>query len=318
MVESPNLLGYCLWLAGASLIGLAFFLISGKKRLGRWLIPEAILSVVLGLVCGRLLFILVRIRWFLSENPLNLLYPTEEWNAYWGSGAYGLALFGTLGGVILAVWLLNRKARATGSVLDVMAPAAALTIALGRFGEFLIGEGVGFYVEDESLWFFPVSLVSEWGTAQYAVFFWEGVVALIIFAVLMTAGRNLADGYRARLFLVLFCSSQIVLEALRVDNCLTWQYLHISELIAALILLVMMIAARVRKTAPAGRRPVSRGEAACCFVLLFLLAGIAVALEFDAAGKLNLFPRWLDFLAEAACCAGIGLAAGRVIFGRKA
>ncbi len=316
-MTEPNLTGYMFWLAGAVLIGAVIFLLGGKKNAGRWMVPELLLSVLLGLVCGRLVFILVRIRWFLSENLLNMLWPSDPMNAYWGSGAHGMALFGTMGGTVLACWLLGRKSRSTGKILDAMAPAAALAIALGRIGEFLIGEGIGFYVEEESLWFLPVALVDEWGGAVYAVFLWEAIAALIIFLVLVTFGRKLENGYRARLFLILFCSSQIVLEALRMDNCLTWQYLHVSELFAAAFLLAMMIAARVRKSAAPGRVPLSKGEAVLCFTVFVLLAGAAIALEFDAAGKLNMFARPIDFLLEALCCAGFGIAAFRVVFGRK-
>ena len=62
---------------------------------------------------------------------------------------------------------------------------AALTIALCRFSEYFSGEGIGMYVENEALRFFPLAVSNEWGEWYWAIFVLEGLAALAIMACLL-------------------------------------------------------------------------------------------------------------------------------------
>ncbi len=306
----PNLTAYAGWIAGSAVLGLLFFMVSGK-RLGRAAIWTAVLAVPLGLLGARLLYVGVRIRWFLEIGLENALWPMGEDHFYWGD-AQGFGLFGAVAGVALATLIATKRTKAgTGRILDALAPAAALTIGLCRFGEFLIGEGIGAYVENEALDFFPFAVSDGW-SSRYAVFMLEGLVALIILALLLTVGRCYAGGNRARLFLILYCASQILLESLRQDSYLSWQFLRVSQLIAALILAGMMIAACRRHGKPAGEG-LRRGRlVVVCWCLFVAAIGCCVWLEFaiDKSATLSVD---LAHVLEAVCCAVLGVTAGLII-----
>ena len=68
----------------------------------------------------------------------------------------------------------------------------------------------------------------------------EGITAAVIFLLLMTRGRKLKDGYRARMFLILYSSAQIILEALRRDNFLRWLFVRVSQVASAAVLLGLL------------------------------------------------------------------------------
>ncbi len=310
-MSEPNLTAYAAWIAAAVLLGAAFFLAGSRKRLGRAAIWTVLLAIPLGLIGARLLYVGVRIRWFLEIGMGNAVWPAGEDHFYWGD-AQGFALWGATAGVALAAFIAGKRTgRKAGEILDALAPAAALTIALCRFGEFLIGEGVGRYVENEALAFFPVAVSDGW-TDRYAIFMLEGLVALIILAVVCTYGKRYAGGNRARLFLILYCSTQVLLESLRRDSYLSWQFLRVSQLIAALVLAGMMIAAETRRGKPVGEG-LRKGKIIRVSWCLFLAAvGCCVWLEF-AIDKSATLSVELAHVLELICCAVLGITSSRVI-----
>ena len=315
-MSEPNMNAYAVWVAAAVAIGLTAFWMDAKRRgipKAGWVILPA---VVLGLIGARLLYVGVRIRWFTEIGFENLIWPVNEYHNYWGD-AQGFGLWGAVGGVILAVWLVCRWQKVSAAaMLDTMAPWAALTIALCRFGEFWIGEGMGPFVEDEALCFFPLAIADEWGGGRYAVFLLEGVLGLILFAVLMTRGQKYDGGNRARLFLILYSAMQIVPESLRQDNCLMWQFMKVSQLIGVLVMAGLMIAALIRWKR-SGREPERKTEMILCCVIFLLCVGGCVALEF-AMDKSPTIPLWACYVMEAVCSVIMGITAVRVVLPRAA
>ena len=232
--------------------------------------------------------------------------PLPEDAEAWG-GVRGGALWGAIGGGALAALIAGRLTRAKVSrLLDVLSPAAALAIALSRFGEFSIGEGIGPDVTVEGLCFFPVAVVNEWEEWRYAVFLLEGIVALIIFMVLVRPPREgWRDGDRARLFLILYSSCQIVLEALRRDNFLRWLFVRVSQVTAAVVLLGLFVAAVLRwKKRPASER-MPKARLTLLAAIFVLLVAITVLLEF-AADKSAALPLWAVYGMETLCAVGFG------------
>ena len=308
---------YAGWVAGAVVIGIIWLLATEWKKQGSALIWALVLGIPLGLICARLLYVTVRIRWFLEIGLENLAWPVSEMHNYWGD-AQGFGLWGAVAGVALGAWISARvKKVPVSGLLDALAPAAALVIGLCRFGEFLIGEGLGPWVEEESLCFFPLAITDDWGGGQYAVFLLEGLTGLVIFAVLVTRGRKHTGGDRARLFLILYSATQILLEALRRDSYLSWQFMRISQLIAALVLAGLLIAALIRRNRMA--RPVpGNGETIACTILFAACVAAVVLLEF-AVDKSPTMPVWLAYVLEAVCCAVMGITVSRVVLpkGRK-
>ena len=230
-------------------LALAVFLLEGKRRKVK---PAALactagLGIVLGLLCARLFYVLARLELFLDIGLENFFRAADEDLMSWGS-AKGAAFWGAAGGVSLAALLSGKITKErVSALLDALAPAAALAIAVSRFGEYSIGEGIGPEVESESLQFFPLAVMNEWEEWNYALFLLEGLAGLVIFVLLITRGRGLKDGYRARMFLILYSSSQIVLEALRRDNFLRWLFVRVSQVTCAVVLLGLIVAAIVRR-----------------------------------------------------------------------
>ena len=310
-MSEPNLTAYARWIAAAVLAGAAFFWAGSRKRLGRAALWTVLLAIPLGLIGARMLYVGVRIRWFLEIGMENALWPAGEEHFYWGD-AQGFGLWGAAAGVALAALIAGKSTgRKAGEILDALAPAAALTIALCRFGEFLIGEGVGSYVENEALAFFPVAVSDEWSD-RYAVFMLEGLVALIILALVCTYGKRYTCGNRARFFLILYSSAQVLLESLRKDNYLSWQFLRVSQLIAVLVLAGMMAAAELRrgKAEGAGLR---RGRIIpVCWGLFLAAVGCCVWLEF-AIDKSATVSVELAHALELICCVALGVTSSKVI-----
>ena len=177
-----------------------------------------------------------------------------------------------MGGVALAALLAGKITKEkVSALLDALAPSAALGIAISRFGEFSIGEGIGPEVTSEAMQFFPLAVLNEWEEWNYALFLLEGLVGVVIFVLLMTRGRKLKDGYRARMFLILYASCQIVLEAVRRDNFLRWLFVRVSQVASAAVLLGLVIFGLIRWARKRGSRgpgPAGRGTMLDLLVML--------------------------------------------------
>ncbi len=289
------------------LVGAGLFLWEGRKLKKNALILTLLLGTALGLLCARAYYVLARFDLFDEIGWENFFTTADEELMAWGT-AMGAAFWGAAGGVCLGALA---AAKLTGvkvsALLDALAPSAALAIALSRFGEYSIGEGIGPDVEAEGLFFFPLAVVNEWEEWKFAVFMLEGVFGLVIFLLLMTRGRGLRDGYRARMFLILYSSAQILTEALRRDNFLRWLFVRVSQLASAVVLLGLLIFGILRwaRKKPEERMP--KKQVVLCCVLFGMMVFAVVALEF-AVDKSPDISMGMAYLMEAACCAVFGIA----------
>ena len=298
---------YALCLALSLAAGLALFFFLGKKReIGRdalWL--TALLALPLGLLGARLFYCAARLYYFLEiglENALRL------WDG-------GYALWGAAGGAALAAVIAAKtEKQPLGKLMDVLAPPAALVIALTRFAEYFSGEGRGLYVDEEALCFFPVSVYrADYGEWHLAGFVWEGLAALIILAVLLRGRRK--AGNTARLFLLLYSACQIWLESMRRDSALRWLFVRVSQLTAGLVIAGLMIAAVVRWMRKPENRRMKPAGIALCWAAVLAAIGICIAMEFSVEGKVFVdLPVWAAYAIMAACCVGIGAAAYQTVF----
>lgn len=147
----------------------------------------------------------------------------------------GYSLIGAFAGMLLA-FLLVRLLRLTlnlPALLDRAAPAAALGIAVGRLGDLFTAADRGkMMFESEALHRLPyasavvnaTSGAPEW---RFATFFAQSVWAAAVFLVLLLRTllprrralkrEEWADGNVFFLFLLLYCSGQIVTDSTRYD-----------------------------------------------------------------------------------------------------
>lgn len=263
----------------------------------------ALLALPLGLLGARLFYCLVRLTLYLEIGLGSVL---RLWDG-------GYALWGAVGGGMLAALLTAKLTRQSAvKLLDALAVPAALTIAIARFAEFASGEGIGLEVENSFFQRFPFAVYNpDWEVWFFAIFIAEGLVALAIAAFLQWK-KFAHPGDRAKTFLVLYCSAQILLESLRRDEFLRWLFVRVSQLTAVLVLGGLMFWAlyrwcRAEKTA---RMPVK--QLVLNWIVFLAGVGICIAMEF-AVDKSADMPVWLCYCIMAVCCVVFGATSYRLI-----
>lgn len=308
-----NVTVYAAFVAGGCLLGLIGFLISGRKIRACSRFLTAALAIVFGLLGARLFYAAARFDAFNEFGWSNFFRAAEEELGRWDVIG-GAALWGVAGGVALAALVAGKlTGTKTGALLDAFAPGAALAIAVSRFGEYFLGEGIGPELAEESAFrFFPFAVVNEWEEWNWALFMLEGIAALAIFILMITKFRGLKDGYRARMFVILYSSCQVILEALRRDNFLRWMFVRVSQVTAVAVMLVMIVFAVLRWSKKPETRRMPKKQTVLLTVLFFVITGICVALEF-AVDKAAWMPLWLAYALETVCSVGYGIVTARLV-----
>lgn len=216
----------------------------------------------------------------------------------------GLMLYTALAGGLLAAWLTGKITKTSfARIADCAAAPAALTIAAGRFAEYLTGAGYGFPVYDwfdiensygrsfiaweepEILCRFPFAVQDGfYGDWVFAINFLEGLAALV-FMVMLLRMRSRREGGAAVLLLMMYAACQIVFESMREDEVLKLNFMKVSQFLSALVLLGALILC-LRRAKENGRTSAAR------ISLLFLFALIATAMEFGLEQKIG-FLTWM-------------------------
>lgn len=311
-VFGKNFSPYAVFTALGSILGLLVFVLRGRKLKSSCIVLTALLSVPLCLLGARTFYVMSRLGLFAEVGFNNFFRAQEPDYNIWGS-VNGGAFWGAVAGGALAALTAGRITGCRVSViLDAMAPGAALALALSRFGEYSIGEGIGPDVSIPGLCFFPVAIVNEWEEWKYAVFMLEGIASLVIFLVLLMPRKTERSGDRARLFLLLYSSCQILLEALRRDNFLRWLFVRVSQVTAALVLLGLFAFAVLRWSRKPQKERMSINRVIVFGIVFLLLAGAVVALEF-AVDKSPTLSVAMAYLLEACCAAGFGFVTYQVV-----
>ena len=319
MMENPILIDffgrqvspYALFILAGAVGALGVFCFQARKLKPLSILLTVALGIPLGLLGARAFYVLARFSLFEEIGFDHFFRTNDEELRLWGA-AKGAAFWGTVGGVALAALIAGKiSGEKTRNLLDALAAPAALGIALSRFGEFSIGEGIGPDVTPESLWFFPIAVVNEWQEWKYAVFLLEGIVGLIIFVILLTEGQKYHEGYRARMFLILYSATQILLESLRRDNFLRWLVARVSQVTAAVVLLGLIVFGILRWAKKPEAERMSQGRIILWSVLFLLAAGGMVWLEFavDKSADLSVAAA---YLLEAGCCAILGVSSWQI------
>lgn len=265
----------------------------------------SLLGLPLGLVGARLLYVVCRADLY---GEIGMMEALRLWHG-------GFALWGAMGGAALAALITARITRQPAvKLLDALSAPAALMICLSRMAEYFNGEGVGLMVEEPALQFFPLAVMNEWEEWYFAIFVAEALAALIIMIVLLV--RRRPDGHDAKLFTLLFCTSSILLESLRRDQFLRLiVFVRVNQLAAALTLTAVLAAVTVRWVKRHPGAP--RGGMIARWIIYMALVGACIALEF-AVEKSAYMSVALCYSLMAACAAGMGVSAWRLMFPRKA
>lgn len=163
----------------------------------------------------------------------------------------GYSLFGGMLGAglaIVAVLLLRREREFLLPALDAAAFGGALGIAVGRWGNLLNQECFGDFVQSPALRHFPFAVyIDLYDDYCVSLFLPESLLCLCLFLVLLpNRSRDVRPGSRLFWFLTWYCGARVLIESMRQDSMYIG-FVRISQVIAALTLIVLFVVLLVRK-----------------------------------------------------------------------
>ena len=277
-----------------------------RKRAWETALLSFILSVLFGTVLARVGYALLMQELDFEYDGIAALGQLLEFEIDTVS-----FLFGALG-VILGVLLANRLTRkgAAAAGLDAFAPFGALLAALFRLGELCLGScGAGGNLpEGSALAFFPFALKIE-VAGGYSYWAWAVCVLSAVFALawagiaffrLRGKGRT---GLSFTLTLFFLALPQILCESMRHNVSMVWLFVHVEELLCAVVLLCVMLF-WVLGTGKGLSFPRRWGPLG----ILLLGVGLLVGVEFAIDGKYFGLPVPVCYLIMCAVLAAIGWA----------
>lgn len=251
-----------------------------RARQGRGMGGAAVfclLALVLGFFCARF------VHWYCFYRQYSSL--SQAFSDY-SVGAF--ALPGAFFGALLAALILRAfgAVRDLGALLDCAAPAAALGIAVGRFGFLFnsLDRGKTVFTDPRFQGLPWSTAVESAGGVQWhaAVFFWEALAAFAVFIalilVIFLARGRLRSGEVFWFFLVLYGAAEIWLDSMRYDSCYLRSngFVSLVQIIGALSCLAALIVFSVRSI----RRDGMRAGLIVCWTLWLLSLGLAGFMEY--------------------------------------
>lgn len=287
---------YGLAVALAAAIGLVMMHCIGKKSgLKQGTVSVfAVLAVPLGTIFAHVLYSLIRFDWLMEKGFLHIFCLTDG----------GYVLYGTVLGCLLAALLTAKLCKEhLGSLLDTAAAPAALTIALCRLAEGLVGQGYGRYLAD---WFdgesgmslfaledtsmlehFPFAVQDMYEEWCWAVFVLEALFAVVILIALLKTNSH-RSGSKAALLMLLYAACQALCEGLREDAVLRWGFVRVNQILSALAVAGVLVWCWLR--IPKKQRSAKEIILAWCGTLCGML--LVIAMEFAVEKKI-VFLEWL-------------------------
>ena len=240
-----------------------------------WEEGMAALTGALVIPCG---FVLSRLFFCWMDNHNNLGGPLGFRGAYLVTGG-GYSMMGALIGACLGALIAARIRQQSGArLLDFLAPALLLFVACERLGEGYIDEfGLSRSLEGDGL-SGSFLLVTGPNASYLATYLIESFTALIL-AVLLLRDENAKrrPGDTFLLFLLLFGSTQVLMESLRSDSHMLWPYNHFvryQQIIAFLLLTAGTVTLALRRIRD------SKALAIGALAALMASLGVCVWLEF--------------------------------------
>lgn len=193
--------------------------------------------LILALYVLPLAVIGARIFSFISERELY----SSFWQIF-NLRTGGMSIFGGIigGALAILVYSLIHKKNFL-DVADIAVPSLILGQAIGRWGNFFNQEVYGFEVTNKSLQWFPFSVfIEESGAWHLATFFYEFILNLVIFTILMLLLRKFKIKDRGLLmasYLIMYGTIRACLEPLRMPQYILYLgSVRISLLVSILCL----------------------------------------------------------------------------------
>ena len=298
LVSGVTVYGICVALSALAAVLLLCAQLRDDRRRSGHVQPLrlAVFCIPAAFVGARLLFCLVRFGFFFVElGPLSVL------NTRMG----GFLLYGAVFGAMLAAAAVARHdGVSVVTALDDLAAPGMLSVLICRLAEGTTGEGVGAWVETETIWHVPLAVQNEFGEWQYAVFMLEALIAAVLLVVLLV--RRYAPGERIMTALLLYACCQVVCESLRMDSCPRVGFVRVSQVISAVVILAVTL---IRALRAGGRK-----RAAIRTVVMLACTGVVGGIEW-ALDKTPIDNRIL-YLVMAAACAAMAVNGARFAQGK--
>lgn len=186
---------------------LVFFLAKYKKLDKEAPFDLVLFLVPLGIIFGRLFAVIF-------DSDLSI-------SEYFDFRGGGMSIIGAVFGGAIGVFLYSLiKKQNMLRVADIVAPLVILAQSIGRWGNFFNQEIYGREILDPSKQWFPnaVFIDAEGGYFQ-ALFFYESMLNLLGFAVLITLFFTVKkDGIVLSAYLIFYGASRLVLESFRQEQ----------------------------------------------------------------------------------------------------
>lgn len=315
-----------------ALMLIPFFIFSALAMKKRNLKQET--ASIYAVIAIPLCFVLSRLGYCLLI--MDQLIANADFAMIFRVGEGGFLLWGAIAGVLLAAVLTGKITnQSAAKIADSTVVPACLVIAGIRLvcGLMFTDLGTGMtlsswfdpeetdYAYRYSLWiledysFFerlPFAVENYYGRWCWAIFVPEAIWACVM--GLITSRTRREPGGRTSLFIILYASSQIVLEAMHRGQVLylPWQGFVRANQVLCAIALVTVICVSLKRL----REQERRKEALRCFAQVIPAIGIVVAMEFAAfEKKITLIASWpadVCHLLEILACVWMALAAVRV------
>jgi len=209
--------------------------------------PQLAGDILLGALIGGILG--AKIYYVLLNWPLTVRDPIGMITSRAGLVWYG----GFVGGALGVIWILKRRAESVPAMADVVAPALALSYAVGRIGCFLVGDDYG---RPTGSWLgvrfprgappstagnlrsgfgvdIPAAIPDDQVLAVYPTQLFETAISLLIFLVLWRLRfRDRSPGWLFSLWLVLAGAERLFVEFFRAKDDRFFGALSLAQVIS--------------------------------------------------------------------------------------
>lgn len=288
ILENTTIYWYSVILALAVLSGICFFLAccSHVQISSLYSALAVLMSLILSLLLSRLLY------WYSRADSFQTLVQALTTPAL-GS----LTLTGAFFGCGLTVLLLGKFCGNLGKLLDCTSVAGCGAIALGRLGNFFTASDRGTILTEMTNlpWAYPVVNAAS-GLPEYrlATFLFQAIIAGILFlalAYLFFRREKWAIPYGdiTVLFLLVYCTSQVLLDSTRYDSLYFRSngFVSVVQVLSAIALALCIVLFSLRAVKMQGLK---KWMFVCWFVIAGLF-GIAGYMEYfvQRHGKLAFF-----------------------------
>ena len=137
-------------------------------------------------------------------------------------------------------------------LMDVVTPAIAVVLMLGRIGDAYVNQGIGSYVANEALSMLPFVTLNEWDEAQLLVRAYEAMMAGAAAIAALLVIRKAPAGRAAETGLTLISLGQVIFDSWRGDELIKFGFVRLNMIMAA-VTLGFIIITRIVRTIRAGQ-----------------------------------------------------------------